>query len=147
MKKNNDEAIEKAKQADALYPEIKVFVNLFYEIQSISGYIVPNVENGLKKISPRFRFQDKQRFNRIIEHLDAIRRLNEEMIEPFWQSLPSGTYDLMRRDANDITRIILLVIDRVGYDSNKFAQLENWIAAMPSSGFVSDDIVNLFRLR
>lgn len=147
MKKQNEEAIEKAKQADALHPEIKVFVNLFYELQAISGYLLPNAEEGLKKISQRFKFSDRQKFNRIIELMDAIRRINADMIEPFWQDLPSGSYDLMRRDANDITRIILLVIDRVGYDSNKFAQLENWIAAMPSSGFVSDEIVDLFRLR
>ncbi|MCQ2348964.1 MAG: hypothetical protein MJZ98_00625 [Paludibacteraceae bacterium] len=142
-----EEELERLKQLDEIYPEVKVFVNLFYEIQSIAGFILPNAEKGLKKFNRQFQFEDKRKYTRIVDLLDQIRIINESMTKSFWDELPSKEHDMMRREANDVTRLLMLIIDRCGYDKLKFAQIESWISNMPSQGFISDDTIEQFRLR
>lgn len=132
---------------DEQYPEVKVFVNVFYELASINEYLLPHVEEGLKKLNKNFRFTDKQRMQRILALMTDIRKINDQMTAPFWESLPSATHTMMRRDANDIVRLLLYIIDRCGSDSLKFWQVEEWVKAMPSKGVIQDDIIEQFRLR
>lgn len=134
-------------EVDAQHPEVKVFVNLFYEFASINEYLLPHAEEGLKYYNKAYKFDDKKRYSRICSLMAEIRRVNDEMKQPLWDQLPTATHTLMRKDANDMARILLLIVDRVGCDPTKFAMLEEWLRMMPSGGFVSDEIIDRFILR
>lgn len=143
----HEQELEQLRLKEALHPHVKVFVNLFYELMAINEYLLPHVEDGLKLLQKGFRFNDKKIFGEIVRHATEIRKLNDRLNEPFWENLPSVHHTMMRRDANDIVRVLLLIIDRVGSDPLKFAQLEEWLQMMPSTNLISDDILDRFHLQ
>lgn len=141
-----DEEMKKLEEIDKKYPHIKILVNLFYEMTVIQAFMLPMIESGLKKYNKMFSFSDKKNFKEIQRLFDAIIKRNDEMIEPFF-SLPRDTFKELQKNANDMTRMILLLLDRCGYDKSRWNFLENYVQQMPSSGFIKDDILENFHLR
>ena len=138
--------MERMLAVDEQYPWVKVFVNLFYEMINIQGFIIPRVETGLKKYKMCFNFEDKKKFNDICRLFTDIRKRNDEMNEPLF-TMGSSAFSDMRQDANDLTRMLLLLQDRCGMDKSRWNFLENYVRTMPSCGIVSDEIIDQFRVR
>lgn len=85
--------------------------------------------------------------NKIGELLKEIKSINERMNEPFWDSLDGKIFDELRRESNDVLRIITLGCDRCLRESFKWDMIEEFIKTMPSKGLFEDQFVEQFRMR
>ena len=145
-KEQKEKEMERMLAIDEQFPHVKVFVNIFYELVSIQGFILSDVEKGLEKYKTCFNFEDKKKFTEIQRLFDAIIKRNDEMnCMLFTMNREDCTN--MRSDANDLIRMILLLNDRCGLDRSRWNFFENYVRTMPSSGMVSDDIIDRFHLR
>lgn len=146
MKKQN-QSTEKLERLDELYPHVKIFMNVFYELVSIQGFLLPILENDIKLLKREFSQTDKFLFERIVQRMTEIRKINERMNESFFDGLIGESFDVMHENANTITRFVLLILDRVAIDKDKRQWLEKTLREMPSNGFITDEILNKFYLK
>lgn len=149
VKKNVTKEMRDERQAeiDVRKPHFKVLVNIFYELVSIQFHLLSLIVNNFEYIRYGEEFQDKKRMNKIGELFKEIKSINERMNEPFWDSLDGKIFDELRRESNDVLRIIALGCDRCLRESFKWDMIEEFIKTMPSKGLFDDQFVEQFRLR
>lgn len=129
------------------FAHVRMFTNIFYELVSIQGFIIPTIEKDAELIACEFSQFDKKCFNEIVKKIHEIRYWNDRMNEPFYDSMNSSDFDEMRRNANVLVRFISLFLSRCALDPEKVQFIERIMRNMPSNGIISDEIIDKFTLR
>lgn len=137
---------QRTAEIDVRKPHFKVFVNIFYELVNIQCHILDLITKDMEYIRYGAEFQDKKNISKIVELFDEIKSINDKMSESLWDGMDKKVWEELRKESNDVLRIIALGCDRCLREDFKWSMIEEFIKTMPSKGLFSDDIVEQFRL-
>ena len=137
---------QRAAEVDVRKPHFKVMVNIFYELVNIQSHILYLITKDMEYIRYGATFNDKKLTEKICSLFKEIRDINDEMSESLWDGMDKKVWEELRKESNDILRIIALGCDRCLREDFKWSMIEEFIKTMPSKGLFSDDIVEQFRL-
>ena len=143
---------EKLHEMSQYDKEQMVAVNAYYVLAEASDMMLRYVEFllGLKKRG--LRHQVKQRHNRVMDKIEALKNEYYNYQECYDRSF-GGDYskqDDVRKSAAYIARILLLVSDRCYTNKEggeKERMIEEYVYHMPEKGFVTTRMLENFTIR
>lgn len=144
---SQEEERQRVIELDIRKPYFKLYTNIFYSLASIQSHVIGEVARNMEYIRQGYTYNDKLIFGKICEHIEEIKKLNDALVMPFWDTMDKAILKQLRIDSNDLTRLVLLACDRCQHDVEKWNRLEEWVKMMPAGGMISDEIVETFRLR
>ena len=122
----------------------------YMEVLEGSSMILQVMEREFNKVGAGLHQRVKQRNNRILFHLKALRQLtSDDTYNHEHQAFESDwyKYDDFRKDAAYFARIACLIMDRT-YDDNQFMnQIEEFIRTKAEKGIIPDSTTDQFRIR
>ena len=97
-----------------MLPE-NVEINLMYLMAYSIWFLADDAERRMAPKEQSLHFQQKQRFNRMMEHLRGVKQQHDLLFEDYVTAWGNnrGNYDGEQFNANVITRLLLLFYDRV----------------------------------
>lgn len=122
----------------------------YLEVLEASCMLFHELEKELVAKGKSVQQRVKQRNNRILQHLRALRGLTEE--EPFANEHQAfqtdwSRYDAFRMDAAYFARLALLITDRTFGDEVFMNQIEQFVCTKANKGVVPDELVEKMRIR
>lgn len=122
----------------------------YMEMLEGSSMILRVLEKGAEAAGSRLHQRAKQRNNRILQHLKALRILTQD--EPFENEHQAFAtdwfkYDDFRKDAAYFARICMYLTDRTYKDEVFANQVEEFIKTKAEKGNIPDEITEQLRIR
>ncbi len=136
---------------DKIVEERLTYIAITYmEVLEASTMILQLLERGATEAGSRLHQRAKQRNNRILFHLKALRQLtSDDPFENEHQAFASDwlKYDFFREDAAYFARIAMLLTDRTYKDDPFRTMIEDFIKTKAGKGIIPDEIVNRLVIR
>lgn len=121
----------------------------YMEMLEGSAMILRLLEAGAEAAGSHLHQRAKQRNNRILQHLKALRILTQD--EPFENEHQAFAtdwykYDDFRADAAYLARMALLLTDRTYKDEVFANQIEEFIKTKADKGIIPDELADKMRI-
>ena len=122
----------------------------YMEVLEGTSMILQVLEKGAEAAGSRLHQRAKQRNNRILFHLKALRQLTSD--DPFKNEHQAFAtdwykYDDFRRDAAYFARLCLLLTDRTYKDEEFAKEVEEFIRAKAAKGILPDELADYMRIK
>lgn len=121
----------------------------YMEMLEGSAMILSLLEEGAEAAGSRLHQRAKQRNNRILQHLKALKILTlDEPFENEHQAFASDwyKYDDFRKDAAYFARMALLLTDRTYHDQPFADQVEEFVRSKADKGILPDELADSMRI-
>lgn len=148
MSKGNDKAPMKDGTGMAhMLPE-NVEINLMYLMAYAIWFLADDAERRMAPKKQGLHFQQKQRFNRMMEHLRGLKQQHDLLFEDYvtaWKNTTEN-YDGEQYNANLITRLLLLFYDRVLCNGEREDAVFKLIRSFPEED-ITEDVLKRFYMQ
>lgn len=118
--------------------------NLMYILMRSVEILIYNIDKGLRY--ERRSFSEKKR-KQLMEISSLIGRLKDEfdrLEKDYTDTLTVEGLDILRRDANEHLRLMLLYIDRCSTDKDNSDALFKFLRSLKSDGIIGEEELNNF---
>ena len=125
-----------------------VEINLMYLLSYAIWFLADDAERRMAHRKQGLHFQQKQRFTRMMEHLRGAKQQSDLLFEDYvtaWGN-KSENYDGEQFNANLVTRLLLLVYDRVLCNGKREKQLFELIKSFPAED-IDDSVLDRFFMK
>lgn len=122
----------------------------YMEVLEASAMLLQVMEQEFTKAGGGLRQRAKQRNNRILFHLKALRQLtSDDTFNHEHQAFESDwyKYDDFRRDAAYFARLACLIMDRTWDDNVFMNQIEEFIRTKAEKGIIPDNVTDQFQIK
>ena len=123
---------------------------VYLEVLETSSMILQELEKMFISKGCSLKQRAKQRNNRILFHLTALKQLTgDDMFTTEHQVFASNweNWDDMRRDSAYIARIVLLLHDRTWGDGSLMGLTEDFLWHQKEQGIIPEDLIKRFTIR
>jgi len=128
---------------------INVFANAYFALQEANSMMLRELEKMLAVRGLAFQQSEKQKHNRILTHIKALKSLVGDLYEeaPSVFDGNAEKYDLYRSDASDVARMCAYLYDRTEGEVVKSQMIEEFISSMPERTRGIDKIIENMKIR
>lgn len=148
MSKGNDKApMKDGTGMGHMLPE-NVEINLMYLMGYAIWFLADDAERRMAPKKQGLHFQQKQRFNRMMEHLRGIKQQHDLLFEDYvtaWKNTTEN-YDGEQYNANLITRLLLLFYDRVLCNGERENEVFKLLRSFPEED-ITEDVLKRFYMQ
>lgn len=120
--------------------------NLYFVLSECVSMLYDDIEKALEADKKQMRQEFKMNHRKMMDGLKMMKYSLDRNSETL-NILNGENWDALHSDANDIMRIILLVVDRTGKDRKRNLMIENAIRRMKSQGIYKPEYIEKFRMR
>lgn len=123
---------------------------IYIEVIETSAMILYELERQFIERGCSLRQHAKQRNNRILSHIKALKQLTSDdmfMNEHQVFAVNWKCWDDMRRDAAYFARLILLIHDRTAFDNDFMFKVEAFVQNRKEQGLIPQELINKFIIR
>lgn len=132
-------------ELEHLLPE-DVEINLMYLMAYAIWLLADDAERRMTAKKQRFHFVQKQRFNRLIEHLKGAKAQQDLLFQDYvtaWGNKVAN-YDGEQFNANLIARLLLLFYDRCLCKSDRENAVMKLLRSFPAEDFSEEDLQRFY---
>lgn len=122
----------------------------YMESLEASSMILQIFEKEAIAAGARLHQKAKQRNNRILSHLKALKQLtSDDPFENEHQAFATDwtKYEDFRQDASYFARIIMTLYDRTYHDQDFARQVEEYISTKAEKGVISDETIEKLKIK
>lgn len=130
-----------------MLPE-NVEINLMYLMAYAIWFLADDAERRMSPKEQGLHFQQKQRFNRIIEHLKGAKQQHDLLFEDYvtaWGNKASN-YDGEQFNANIVARLLLLFYDRVLCNGAREDEVFKLLRSFPEED-INEEVLKRFYVK
>ena len=126
--------------------ELDIMTNIYFLYGEMMEMLIRQIECLMAARGRELRQDFRKNHRRLME---AFRRVRYPAAQQgqFCDHLTPGQWDALHREANDLLRINLAVIDRGGDSPALWHSIEKAIRDLPSKGNIKDSTIDLFTLK
>lgn len=125
-----------------------VEINLMYLAAYAIWFLADDAERRMSLKKQTFHFKQKQRFNRIMEHLKGVKQQHDLLFEDYvtaWGNKASN-YDGEQFNANVIARLLLLFYDRVLCNGTREDAVFEFLRSFPEED-INEEVLKRFYMQ
>lgn len=128
---------------------INVFANAYFAMQEAHSMMLKELERLLEVRGRAFRQSEKQKHNRILTHIRALKILIGDLYDeaPGVFDGNAEKYDMYRSDASDVARLVSYLYDRTEGSEAKSQMIEEFVRQMPEKTRGVDKIIENMKIR
>lgn len=130
-----------------MLPE-NVEINLMYLMAYAIWFLADDAERRMAAKSTGLHFQQKQRFNRMMEHLRGVKQQHDLLFEDYvtaWGNKASN-YDGEQFNANLVARLLLLFYDRVLCNGKRENEVFKLLRSFPEED-ITEEVLKRFYMQ
>ena len=130
-----------------MLPE-NVEINLMYLMAYAIWFLADDAERRMAPKEQSLHFQQKQRFNRMMEHLRGVKQQHDLLFEDYvtaWGNKTSN-YDGEQFNANIIARLLLLFYDRVLCNGAREDEVFKLLRSFPEED-INEEVLKRFYMK
>lgn len=120
--------------------------NLYYVLSECMGMLYDDIERGLEADHKKMRQDFKLNHRKMMDGAKMMKRAMDKNSNDL-NTLDAKNWDALHQDANDMMRIIMLVVDRSGADRKRNLMIENAIRRMKSQDIYEPEYIEKFRMK
>lgn len=130
-----------------MLPE-NVEINLMYLMAYSIWFLADDAERRMAPKEQSLHFQQKQRFNRMMEHLRGVKQQHDLLFEDYVTAWGNNreNYDGEQFNANVITRLLLLFYDRVLCNGAREDEVFKLIRSFPEED-IDEEVLKRFYMK
>lgn len=126
--------------------ELDIMTNIYFLYGEMMEMLIRQIECLMAARGRELRQDFRQNHRRLMEAFRRVRYLAAQQGQ-FCDHLTADQWDALHREANDLLRINLAVIDRGGDSPALWHSIEKAIRDLPSKGNIKDSTIDLFTLK
>lgn len=138
-----EQRIDKMEQRTA---GICTLTNIMYSMINMTTYTQGIIDAYLHTVGAEFKQEEKRNWNMVKQASESLKarleRSNEQILKA-----GSNTLKFIQEDSNQFMRFYCLLLDRCGGNLDDLAMEEIRLQRMPSQGIISQDIINLYKIK
>ena len=130
-----------------MLPE-NVEINIMYLMAYFIWFLADDAERRMAPKEQSLHFQQKQRFNRMMEHLRGVKQQHDLLFEDYvtaWGNKKEN-YDGEQFNANVITRLLLLFYDRVLCNGAREDEVFKLLRSFPEED-INEEVLKRFYMK
>lgn len=135
----------------ALKQDEQVLTNLLFDFAMSTDIVVRYLEQIFGSRNRYMSHQYKRAFNEMVRGLKMVKFNYDKAFEPaITEQFEHGgikAYDQIRKDANYIIRLLLLITDRSADNPQMLEKIEQFLKDLPSSNYVPENVFDNFKMR
>ena len=130
-----------------MLPE-NVEINLMYLMAYSIWFLADDAERRMAPKEQSLHFQQKQRFNRMMEHLKGVKQQHDLLFEDYVTAWGNNreNYDGEQFNANVITRLLLLFYDRVLCNGAREDEVFKLLRSFPEED-INEEVLKRFYMK
>lgn len=127
--------------------DLNSVVNSYYIMAEALDMLLRRMEVEFEHLGKDVVYSVKSRHTEMMRLMRML-RVNQEKFLKDYESFHGewSKYDELRKSAAYISRIMLLVADRTLDDGKVEKEIEDYIRSLPSTGVVSEELLNNFKI-
>lgn len=123
-------------------------IHMMYDLARAAEILIYDIDRRLRQKGHCFCREKKRQFNMITHNIEGAMKNYDKLEEDFIVAgLSAERYDLMRVEANELIRLVLLYADRTAKSEENFNKIFDFIKSLPGEGLVTDEVLNRFYLK
>lgn len=111
------------------YKKANIATNMAYSVAEAANSFAVDAESELRKIHSDLKYDEKQKFKRMVEAAEKLRSTSYFVAKPLYQINDS---EMALSDSDWLYAILRLIIDRVGSNSVKMEMVRKFVYEMDS---------------
>ena len=111
------------------YKKANIATNMAYSVAEAANSFAVDAESELRKIHSDLKYDEKQKFKRMVEAAEKLRSTSYFVAKPLYQINDS---EMALSDSDWLYAILRLIIDRVGSNSVKMETVRKFVYEMDS---------------
>lgn len=135
----------------ALKQDEQVLTNLLFDFAMSTDIVVRYLEQIFGSRNRHMSHQYKRAFNEMVRGLKMVKFNYDKAFEPAiieqFEHGGSKAYDQIRKDANCIIRLLLLITDRSVDNPQMLEKIEQLLKDLPSSNYVPENVFENFKMK
>lgn len=123
-------------------------IHMMYDLARAAEILIYDIDRRLRQKNMCFHREKKQLFNKITGLVEALMKQYDKLEDDFVVAgLSAERYDLMRVEANELIRLVLLYADKTARSEDNLNKIFEFIKSLDGEGLVTDEVLNRFYLK
>lgn len=123
-------------------------IHMMYDLARAAEILIYDIDRRLRQKNMCFCREKKQLFNKVTSLVEGLMKWYDKLEDDFVVAgVSADRYDLMRVEANELIRLVLLYADRTAKSEENFNKIFDFISSLEGEGLVTDEVLNRFYLK